>query len=150
MFFCESCEIFKNRYFIKQLRWVLIKQQNIYTTNSRLISLMPCWMSSKLTLSWQRPLSYRNQSIDLFCKSKDWFLYDKDLRHERVKKIDTSSCTFSFLQSAILQKDTNRTGSKYSSNNKDNKEDWWLQFSSSSSASIHDFELIRRTWFRIY
>ena len=32
-----------------------------------------------LTLSWRRPISYRNQSIDLF-------LYDNDLRHERVKK----------------------------------------------------------------
>ena len=27
---------------------------------------------------------YRNQSIDLLCKSVDWFLYDNDLRHERV------------------------------------------------------------------
>ena len=33
-----------------------------------------------LTLSWRRPLSYRNQSID-------WFLYDNVLRHERVKGI---------------------------------------------------------------
>ena len=39
-----------------------------------------------LTLSWQRPLSYRNQSIDLLCKSMDWFLYDNGLRHERVKR----------------------------------------------------------------
>ena len=31
-----------------------------------------------LTLSWRRPLSYRNQSVD-------WFLYDIGLRHERVK-----------------------------------------------------------------
>ena len=38
-----------------------------------------------LTLSWRRPLSYRNQSIDLQSKSMDWFLYDNDLRHERVK-----------------------------------------------------------------
>ena len=38
-----------------------------------------------LTLSWQRLLSYRNQSIDLLCKSVDWFLYDNGLRHERVK-----------------------------------------------------------------
>ena len=30
-------------------------------------------------------LSYRNQSIDLQSKSVDWFLYDRDLRHERVK-----------------------------------------------------------------
>ena len=28
-----------------------------------------------LTLSWRRPLSYRNQSIDLVCKSMDWFSY---------------------------------------------------------------------------
>ena len=38
-----------------------------------------------LTLSWQRPLWYRNQSIDLPSKSMDWFLYDNGLRHERVK-----------------------------------------------------------------
>ena len=38
-----------------------------------------------LTLSWRRPLSYRNQSIDLLPKSVDWFLYDNGLRHKRVK-----------------------------------------------------------------
>ena len=37
-----------------------------------------------LTLSWRKPLSNRNQSIDLLCKSMDWFLYDNGLRHERV------------------------------------------------------------------
>ena len=31
-------------------------------------------------------LLYRNRSIDLLCKSMDWFLYDKDRRHERVKE----------------------------------------------------------------
>ena len=41
----------------------------------------------KLTLSWRRPLSYRNQSIDLLSKSMDWFLHDNGLRHERVKLI---------------------------------------------------------------
>ena len=39
-----------------------------------------------LTLSWRRPLSYRNQSIDLPNKSMDWFIYDNGLRHERVKE----------------------------------------------------------------
>ena len=39
-----------------------------------------------LTLSWPRSLSYRNQSIDLQSKSVDWFLYDRDLSHERVNK----------------------------------------------------------------
>ena len=40
------------------------------------------------TLSWRRPLSYRNQSIDLRSKSMDWFLYDNGLRHERVNIFD--------------------------------------------------------------
>ena len=31
-------------------------------------------------------LSYRSQSIDLQSKSVDWFLYDRELRHERVNK----------------------------------------------------------------
>ena len=38
-----------------------------------------------LTLSWRRPISYRNQSTELRSKSMDWFLYDIGLRHERVK-----------------------------------------------------------------
>ena len=38
-----------------------------------------------LTLSWRTPLSYRNQFINLLCKSIGWFLYDNGLRHERVK-----------------------------------------------------------------
>ena len=41
-----------------------------------------------LTLSWRRPLSYRNQSIDLRSKPMDWFLYDNGLRHERVNSVD--------------------------------------------------------------
>ena len=36
--------------------------------------------------SWRRSLSYRNQLIDLLWKSMDWFLYDGNLRHERVNK----------------------------------------------------------------
>ena len=40
-----------------------------------------------LTHTWQRPLSYRNQSINLLCISVDWFLYDRDLRHERIKSL---------------------------------------------------------------
>ena len=44
------------------------------------------YLRSPLTLSWRRPLSYRNQSIDLLGTSMDWFLYDNGLRHERVKK----------------------------------------------------------------
>ena len=46
------------------------------------------WNSS-LTLSWRRPLSYRNH---LQSKSMDWFLYDNGLRHERVKWRVISIC----------------------------------------------------------
>ena len=38
-----------------------------------------------LTLSWGKFLSYGNQSIDMLCKSVNWFLYDRDLRHRRDK-----------------------------------------------------------------
>ena len=39
-----------------------------------------------LTLLRRRSLSYKkNQFINLLWKSMDWFLYDVDLRHERVK-----------------------------------------------------------------
>ena len=49
-----------------------------------------CALQLLLTLSWQRPLSYRNQTIHLLPKSVDWFLYDNGLRHERVKQVMTS------------------------------------------------------------
>ena len=42
------------------------------------------WKLIKLALSWRSSLSYRNKSIYLQSKSTDWFLYDSDLRHERV------------------------------------------------------------------
>ena len=57
-----------------------------------------------LTLSWRRPLSYRNQSIDLrsnglymITASVKWFLYDNGLRHERVKD-------YSFFSDIFLQR----------------------------------------------
>ena len=37
-----------------------------------------------LSISWWMSLSYRNQSIDLQNKSMEWFLYDRDVPHERV------------------------------------------------------------------
>ena len=39
-----------------------------------------------LTLSWRRPLSYRNQSIEMLCKPMDWFLYDNGLCQEKELK----------------------------------------------------------------
>ena len=53
--------------------------------NSNFVNMIFITLTFNLTLSWQRPLSYRNQSTDLRSKSTDWFLYDNGLRHERVK-----------------------------------------------------------------
>ena len=47
----------------------------------RLLSLL----QRALTLSWRKSLSNRNQPIDLPYKSVDWFLHDRDFRHEIVK-----------------------------------------------------------------
>ena len=47
-----------------------------------LCSVVNFLMQLYLTLSWRRPLSYRNQATH---KSIDWFLYDNSLRHERVE-----------------------------------------------------------------
>ena len=46
----------------------------------------------RLTLSWRRPLSCRNQSIDL-----PRFLYDNSLRHERIKRVGLFLWSFNFL-----------------------------------------------------
>ena len=52
-------------------------------------SLTRCkWGNKSLTLSWRRPISYRNQSIDFLRKSMDWFLYDIGLHHERVNSLE--------------------------------------------------------------
>ena len=41
-----------------------------------------------LTFSLRRSLLYRNRCVDLLSKSTDWFLYDRDPRHERVKQFN--------------------------------------------------------------
>ena len=48
------------------------------------ISRLTHTSNKALTLSWRRSLSYRNQAIDLLCKLMEWFLYDKDIRHEKL------------------------------------------------------------------
>ena len=57
------------------------------------------WPCFSLTLLWRRSLSYRNNSIDLQCKSiMEWFLYDKHIRQEELTFLlnylvqRTSSC----------------------------------------------------------
>ena len=41
----------------------------------------PCYIGQL----FRRSMVYRNQSIDLLCKSVDQFLYERGLSHERVK-----------------------------------------------------------------
>ena len=40
-------------------------------------------IDERLNSLQRRPISYRNQSIDLQSKSADWFVYDNGLRRER-------------------------------------------------------------------
>ena len=35
---------------------------------------------------YRNKIKYRNQSTDLQSKSMDWYLYDRDHRHERVNR----------------------------------------------------------------
>ena len=65
---------------ITRIRW---KSPNLKTLSMMYKNFVKTWHIS-LTLSWQRTLSCRNQSINLHSKSMDWSIYDKDLRHERV------------------------------------------------------------------
>ena len=50
-----------------------------------LITRLTCSHTQLINFFMMGSLSYRNQSIDLQSKSMGWFLYDKDLHHERVK-----------------------------------------------------------------
>ena len=49
--------------------------------------LLETLSSNFLALPWRRFVSYRNHSIDLLFKSMRVFLYDRELRHERVKDV---------------------------------------------------------------
>ena len=55
-----------------------------------------------LTFNYQCSLSYRNQSINLQSKLMDWFLYDRDLRHEQVKLNHIELQTLSKVQTSVL------------------------------------------------
>ena len=59
-------------YFFDEIPLVLL----IYITETQI----------PLTLSRRRCQLYRNQSTDFESKSMDWFLYNRDLRHEKVKE----------------------------------------------------------------
>ena len=68
--YCKEDNAFYREYKVKKKN--LVRDKLNQMTNAFL-----CF----LTLSRRRRLSYRNQ---LLCKSMNWFLYDRDFRHERV------------------------------------------------------------------
>ena len=76
--------------------WIMIQDIKIFKTSNNLFQKIKYFVSFdlaiRLTLSWRRPISYRNQSIDLRSKSMDWFLYDIGLRNERVKIFSSKIC----------------------------------------------------------
>ena len=43
------------------------------------------FLNLSFTLLWRRFLLYRNQPINLLSQSMDWFLFDRDLRHKKLK-----------------------------------------------------------------
>ena len=71
---------------------------------------MLAWVLMRLCdfYSSSRSLSHRNQTIDLLCKSMDWFLYDSNLGHEKVNR----SMMLYFLQSTS-KKTWNRRNAIY-------------------------------------
>ena len=69
-----------------RLFWFGLQPASNYKFNTLPASLLYLYLLNEtmawnpLSLSWWRSLSYRIQSIDFFCKSMNWFLYDMDLR----------------------------------------------------------------------
>ena len=80
-------------------------RKNNYQNLRCLCSKLQANLTNHLTLSWRRPLSYRNQSIDLLRKLMDWFLYDNGLRHERVKN-EKETWSYYFSNWIIILRDT--------------------------------------------
>ena len=96
VFMEEYCEIFQNSFFPNMksekghCKMTLRNFRTSFCSSGSTLRLrtnvLTVWMkvNFSLTLPGWRSLSSRNQSIDLFCKSVDGFIYDRDLRHERV------------------------------------------------------------------
>ena len=67
MFYVNKCSY--------KFRQIHRKTQNCENTFLKNINRLQLWYSlTLLTLSWRKPLSYRNQPIDLQSKSMNWFL----------------------------------------------------------------------------
>ena len=83
-------------------------QSKIHQSNQKwmhFVNWLIKWFKDQvqLTLSWWRPLSYRNQSIDLRSKSMDCFLYDNGIRHERIKEFFSYFVFYAFALSKLCK-----------------------------------------------
>ena len=98
-----SSYIIKNKsFFLISLSWIdNFPKLSLATSILTVCSSLRAAIYICLTLSRRRPLSYRNQSIDLLRKPVDWFLYDNGLRLERVKKTLFLSDFFRLLFHAV-------------------------------------------------
>ena len=87
--FCRSVHRKKswNHFFYFSHHFAIPRKCHECLSFAKIVEGSPPNFTSVLNLSWRRPLSYRNQSIDLLYKSMDWFLYDNGLRHERIRQI---------------------------------------------------------------
>ena len=84
--FCFELRLYGSiTYKLEQL-WMQKFQRLLFLLKRSYICYYIICMTVPLTLSRRRPLSYRNQSIDLLWKSMDWFLYDTGLRLESVNQ----------------------------------------------------------------
>ena len=82
--FRQDCTIIKKPSYLT----ILYRTWRVIVYNEEDVNrIMITIYHNALTLSSQKFLSYRNQSTDFPCKPIDRFLYDTDLRYERVSQI---------------------------------------------------------------
>ena len=71
---------------LQEIRWNngILRSVTMFYSKT-IFALLPITLQFLLTLSWRRSLSYRNQSIDLFCKPPSWKSYSRHLHRLSVK-----------------------------------------------------------------
>ena len=74
----------------------LSRKQNIDIVSSKISKTIDILYKSRDVLTLERPMfpSYRNQSVDLLCKSTDWFLHDGNIGRSRVKQTMSKATIF--------------------------------------------------------
>ena len=74
----------------------------VLNPNPRTAGNSPCWKQGS-TLLWRRSLSCRHKSTDLLCKSMEYYLYVRSLRHERVNIVSFEKCIYFFSMKVDLK-----------------------------------------------